>query len=113
LTVNGSITVTGIVAPPSISKIDYSQLANGSITFYGTYPNATNYPFGTFTGNVLTSTNMTSPLSSWKVIATGLIDDGTYAQPPGQLLDTENVTPYLIITVDPTLPKSFYLLQVQ
>ena len=104
--------VTGIVAPPTISKVDYSQLANGSITFNGTYPNATNYPFGAFPGNILTSTNMASPLSSWTVVSTGLFDNGTYAQPPGQLIDTENVTPYITITVDPTLPKSFYLLKV-
>jgi autotransporter-associated beta strand protein len=108
----GYISVTGIAVPPTLSKVDYSQLKNGSITFYGAYANATNYPFGAFSGEILTSTNMASPLSSWTVVSTGLFDDGTYAQPPGQLIDIENVTPYITITVDPTLPQSFYLLKV-
>jgi len=116
LGVNGSIKVIGLVSPPSISKVVYTNLANGSITFYGNYTNAIGYPLGTFQANILASTNIASPFSSWTVVSSGLeFADGSLTGqgiPPGALIDSGNITPYAIITVDPTAPQSFYLLQV-
>ncbi len=90
LTVNGQISVTG-TSKPAITNVDFSQLPAGSITI-----NANNgAPNGPVT--ILTSTNLTLPLSSWTtVIATTFDGNGNLSQS---------------ITVDPALPQSFYLLQ--
>jgi autotransporter-associated beta strand protein len=111
LGVDGSLTVTGIVTPPVISKVVFTNLANGTLTFYATYPNATNYLPNSIYVNILTSTNVAAPLSSWTVIGNGMVDDGTYAQPPGQLLDPASVTPGVVVPVNSSLPKSFFILQ--
>ena len=99
---NGSITVTGIVTPPTITQIDYSQLANGVITLYGT----NSYATGDYMSvNVLTATNIALPLSSWTVYETAYFDAN------GILVDPINVTPGVTITVDPTQPQNFFMLQ--
>jgi hypothetical protein len=99
------------VTPPVISKVVFTNLANGTLTFYATYPNATNYLPNSIYVNILTSTNVAAPLSSWTVIGNGMVDDGTYAQPPGQLLDPASVTPGVVVPVNSSLPKSFFILQ--
>jgi autotransporter-associated beta strand protein len=91
LGVNGTIKVTGVTAPPSISTVDFSTLASGYITL-----NAIN---GTPNGqvNVLTSTNLAAPLSSWTLVAGGAFDNS------GNFSTTVNV--------DPAAPQSFFTLQ--
>jgi fibronectin-binding autotransporter adhesin len=92
LSASGKITVAGAIAGPVISRVDYSQLANGTLTFTATNgtPNATYY--------ILTSTNIALPLSSWTTIQTGNYDGNG------------NITA-LPVTVNPALPQSFYLLK--
>jgi fibronectin-binding autotransporter adhesin len=91
LTINGSISVTA-VSPPAISTVDFSGLAGGSITI-----NATN---GAANGTVivLTSTNLTLPLSSWTPVVTNSFDG------------SGNLTG-LSVTVDPAAPEQFYTLK--
>ena len=91
LGVNGTIKVTGVTAPPSISTVDFSTLASGYITL-----NAIN---GTPNGqvNVLTSTNLAAPVSSWTLVAGGAFDNS------GNFSTTVNV--------DPAAPQSFFTLQ--
>ena len=93
LLVNGSVTVTGVQGRPAFSTVDFSQLANGSITL-----NATNgAPSGPVT--VLSTTNLTLPLSSWTTVSTGNFDgSGNF-----------NAS----ITADPTLPQEFYTIKAQ
>ena len=99
---NGSITVTGFVTPPTITKIDYSQLASGVITLYGT----NSYGTGDYVSvNVLTTTNIALPLSSWTLY------EAAYFDANGILVDPVNVTPGVTITVDPTQPQNFFMLQ--
>jgi hypothetical protein len=112
LGVNGSIKVTGFVTPPKFTQVVFTNLKNGMITFYASYPYATNYPSDSLTVNILTSTNLTSPLSSWTVVGSGIFDDGTVAEPPGQLLDSVNVTPGTTVTVNTNLPQSYFILQL-
>lgn len=92
LTVNGSVSVTAVLPLPSITTVDFSGLAGGSITL-----NANNgAPNGPV--SILTSTNLVLPLSSWTTVTTTTFDGSGNLSLP--------------ITVDPTLPQSFYLLQV-
>jgi autotransporter-associated beta strand protein len=92
LTVNGSVSVTAVLPLPSIITVDFSGLAGGSITL-----NANNgAPNGPV--SILTSTNLVLPLSSWTTVTTTTFDGSGNLSLP--------------ITVDPTLPQSFYLLQV-
>jgi autotransporter-associated beta strand protein len=92
LGVNGTVTFTGL-ASPDFSGIDYSQLANGSITI-----NATNgIPNGPVA--VLTSTNLALPLSSWTTNTMTAFDGSGNLNIP--------------ITVDPALPQQFIILQAQ
>jgi hypothetical protein len=92
LSASGKITVTGAIAGPVIGRVDYSQLANGTLTF-----NATNgTPNGAY--SILTSTNVALPLSSWTTIQTGNYDGNG------------NITS-LPVNVNPALPQSFYLLK--
>jgi len=89
LNVNGSIKVTGVLPPPAFSGVDFSQLVNGAITL-----NATNgAPNGPYT--VLSTTNLTLPLSSWTTVNTGNFDGN------GNLSD--------YISADPTLPQEYYI----
>jgi autotransporter-associated beta strand protein len=111
LGVNGSIKVAGMVTPPTISKVVYTNFANGILIFYANYPNATNYSSDSISVNILTSTNLAAPLSSWTVVGNGIFDDGTIVQPPGQLIDPSSVTPGAIATVNTNLPNSFFILQ--
>lgn len=92
LSVSGQISVTAVLPPPAITNVDFSQLSAGSITL-----NANNgAPNGPVV--VLTSTNLALPLSGWTtVISTTFDGSGNLSLP---------------VTVDPTLPQSFYLLQV-
>lgn len=93
LSVDGSITVTGIVPPPSISSVDYSAFSSGSLTINasGGLPNGA--------VNVITSTNLTLPLINWTIATSTTFDgSGNLAAP---------------ITVDPTAPQLFIRLQAQ
>ncbi len=93
LTVNGTIKVTGLLPPPAISGVDFSQFASGTITL-----NASNgVPNGAVT--VLTTTNLTLPVGSWtKVVSSTFDGSGNYTVP---------------VTVDPAAPQAYYLLQAQ
>jgi len=93
LSVNGSIKVTSLLPPPKISSVDSSQLASGYLTL-----NAVNgAPNGPV--NVLTTTNLTRSLSSWTTATSTAFDA------------TGNLS--VQVTVDPTLPQSYFLLQGQ
>ena len=90
LGVNGSIRVLTVLPPPSISSVDFSGLAGGSIIIHG----ANGISGGPAV--VLTSTNLLTPLASWTQAASGNFDgSGTY-------------TP--TITVDPAAPEQFFIL---
>ena len=76
---------------PAITNVDFSSLTSGTITI-----NANNgAPSGLVV--VLNSTNLILPVINWTPVTTNNFD------PSGNLS--------LPITVDPTLPVSFYLLQ--
>ena len=91
LGVNGSVTFLGN-SKPAITNVDFSGLATGSITINAGGGN----PNGPV--NVLTSTNLSLPLSGWTTnTATTFDGNGNLSLP---------------ITVDPTLPQSFFVLQV-
>ncbi|HET7625106.1 MAG TPA: autotransporter-associated beta strand repeat-containing protein, partial [Verrucomicrobiae bacterium] len=92
LAVNGTIKVTAALPLPSISNIDVSGLAGGSIEI-----NASGAPNGVV--NVLATTNLATPFANWTNVFSGNFDGG------GNL----NAT----ISVDPTQPQQFYLLQAQ
>ena len=93
LGVNGTVTVTGTYKP-ALTKVDFSFLASGYLTF-----NAVNgAPNGGFA--ILTSTNAALPLSQWTSIATGTFDGS------GNLSNQ-------YVTVDPSLPQAYYVLQAQ
>jgi fibronectin-binding autotransporter adhesin len=93
LGVNGTVRVTAVLPPPSFSNVDFSQLANGTITL-----NAINgSPSGPVT--ILTTTNLALPLSSWTTVVKTAFDGS------GNLNYSA--------TVDPTLPQSYFLLQAQ
>jgi autotransporter-associated beta strand protein len=91
LNLNGQISVASILPPPSITNVDFSGLASGSITL-NAGNGATNGPV-----NILTSTNLTLPLSSWTTVTSTTFDGN------GDLSQT--------ITVDPTQPESYFVLQ--
>lgn len=91
LGVNGQISVTAVLPPPSLTNVDFSALSSGTITL-NAINGAPNGPV-----SVLTTTNLTLPLSSWTTVATGNFD------PNGNL--------NLPITVNPDLPQSYFLLQ--
>jgi autotransporter-associated beta strand protein len=92
LAFNGTVKYVGPSAPPSFGAIDFSQLASGTITF-----NATN---GATNGVVilLSSTNLALPISDWTPVVTNAFDGN------GNLNN-------LAVTVDPTQPQEFYILQ--
>jgi fibronectin-binding autotransporter adhesin len=91
LTVDGTLRVARL--SPRISGVDFSTLSGGSITL-----NAINgLPGGSV--NVLTSTNLTLPLSSWTTNATTTFDG------------SGNLTGFGI-TVDPALPQSYFILRM-
>jgi fibronectin-binding autotransporter adhesin len=89
--VNGTVTVTSYT-PPTMTA-DYSAFSSGVITF-----NAT----GGIPGNavsVLSSTNLSVPLTNWTAVATGnFAGDGSFTAP---------------VTVDTTIPSQFYILSAQ
>jgi len=91
LSASGQITVTAALPPPSIHNADFSALASGTITL-----NAINgAPNGAVT--VLTTTNLTLPVSSWTTVTTTTFDASGNLSVP--------------ITVDPAQPQSFFMLQ--
>jgi autotransporter-associated beta strand protein len=99
LTVNGTITVTGVLPFPKVTKADFSGLAGGFITL-----SATNgIPYSLV--SVISSTNLALPLSSWTVVT------NTYFDANGNLMDPNTSNPGLTIYVDPAQTPSFYLLQ--
>jgi len=92
LSVNGTVKYIGASAPPSFSTVDFSDLANGAITF-----NATNgAPNGLVV--ILSTTNLALPHSNWTPVATNNFDGN------GNLNN-------LAVAVDPTQPQEFYILQ--
>jgi autotransporter-associated beta strand protein len=93
LGVDGTIKVTGVLPGPTISSVDSSQLAFGTLIL-NAINGAANGPFA-----VLTSTNAALPSSSWTVAATGNFDGAG------------NLTSFPV-TVDPTTPQQFFLLKV-
>jgi fibronectin-binding autotransporter adhesin len=92
LGVSGQISVTAF-SPPAITNVNFSGLSGGSITL--------NVAHGIAGGpvSVLSSTNLSLPFNSWTTVTNVTFDGG------GNLSQA--------IPVDPTLPHSFYLLQVQ
>ena len=91
LAASGQITVTGALPPPSIHNADFSALASGTITL-NAINGAPNGPV-----NVLTTTDLTLPVSSWTTVTTTVFDASGNLSVP--------------ITVDPAQTQSFYLLQ--
>ena len=91
LGVNGSISVAAVLPPPAITNVDISQLSLGTITLNasGGAPNSQVI--------VVTSTNLSLPLSSWTSIATNAFD------PNGNLS--------IPVTANPALPQNFYQLE--
>jgi fibronectin-binding autotransporter adhesin len=89
--VNGTVKVTSYT-PPTMTA-DYSSFSSGTITF-----NAA----GGIPGNavsVLTSTNLSVPLTNWTAVATGNFDGaGAFTAP---------------VTVDKTIPNQYYILSAQ
>jgi fibronectin-binding autotransporter adhesin len=93
LAVNGTIRVVSAAGPPALSATDFSQLANGAITLH-----AVNGP-PNGPASVLSSTNLALPLAQWTSVATGNFDaNGNYSP---------------TITVNPTAPQAYYILQAQ
>jgi autotransporter-associated beta strand protein len=99
LIANGTVTVTAVLPLPSVTKADFSGLAGGAITL-----NTTNGIAGTSV-NVLSSTNLALPFSSWKTVT------NTTFNANGNLTDPNSGNPGLTIYVNPTNSPSFYLLQ--
>jgi autotransporter-associated beta strand protein len=93
LAVNGTISVVS-PAPPAISSVNFSGLSGGTIVL-----SATNGPVNSPV-NILTSTNVALPLSSWTTNASTTFDGN------GNLNNFS-------ITVNPALPELFILLQAQ
>ncbi len=93
LNVNGSIKLTAILPPPSFTGFDISDLADGNLFFSATNgaPNAA--------VNILTSTNLAAPLSTWTLLAQTAFDSNG------------NITHQEVDGVDPTLPVSYYVIQ--
>jgi hypothetical protein len=91
LGVNGTISVTSVGPPPALTNVDFSQLSNGTITL-NAINGAPNGPV-----NVLTSTNLALPLSSWTTVTSTTFDGNGNLNLP--------------ITVNSALPQSFYILQ--
>jgi fibronectin-binding autotransporter adhesin len=92
LETTGVITVTGVLPPPAISSFDGSTISSGYVTI-----NATGgIPNGNY--NVLTTTNLSLPLSSWSVAASGQFDGSGNAT---------GVT----ITVNPSSSQQYYVIQ--
>ena len=91
LAVNGTVSVTGVSAAPVITSVDFSQLANGTVTLNS----ANGLPSGPAT--VLSTTNLALPVGSWTTAATGNFDSNGNLNIP--------------VTVDPTLPQQYFILQ--
>jgi fibronectin-binding autotransporter adhesin len=92
LMINGSIKVTAVFKP-AISSVDTSSLASGGVIFL----TATNGQPDAIV-NVLTSTNLSQPFSSWTVNTQFQLDDsGNLGSVP--------------ISVDQTQPQLFIILQ--
>ena len=85
--------MTGLLPPPAISGVDFSQFASGTITL-----NASNgVPNGAVT--VLTTTNLTLPVGSWTKVVSSTFDGSGNSTVP--------------VTVDPAAPQAYYVLQAQ
>jgi fibronectin-binding autotransporter adhesin len=90
LALDGTLRVTGNISRPQIIN-RASAMGGSSLVISGTngVPGSTYY--------ILTSTNLTLPLSSWTPLLTNVFDgSGNYA---------------LTNTIDPAAPASFYILQ--
>jgi autotransporter-associated beta strand protein len=101
---NGSITFTGALPPPAIVGVVYTSLANGTL-----FLNVTNgLPNGYL--EVLTTTNISLPLSSWTTNASSV---GAWFESDGTLVDPNTGTAGgVTITVDTNLPQSFLVIKV-
>ncbi len=92
LAVNGTISVIAILPGPHFTQIDSSQLLNGTLII-----NATNgQPSGNY--NVLSSADITLPVTNWTPVASGTFDNNG-------ALNSVN------LSVDPNAPQEFFLLQ--
>ena len=92
LAVNGTITVTAF-SPPGLAA-DFSTFSSGSITL-----NATNEFAGRPGQHPVSTTNLSSPIATWTVVTTGNFDGlGNFSAPA---------------TVDPTVPRQFYVISAQ
>jgi autotransporter-associated beta strand protein len=92
LGVNGSISVVAILPPPAFSAVDFSDLVNGNV--FITVTNG--QPGGAV--NVLTSTNISLPFSSWTLNAQTAFDGN------GEIT-------HFPISLDNTLPQQYMILQ--
>ena len=91
LGVNGQVSVSGVSPVPAITSVDYSQLANSTLTFNS----AGGVPSGSAV--ILTTTNLTLPLGQWSQAGTGNFDgNGNLSLP---------------VTVNPALPQQFFILE--
>jgi autotransporter-associated beta strand protein len=93
LNVDGSITVTGVVPPPTITSVDYSAFSSGTLQVSASGGLANGAV------SVLTSTNLTLPLNNWTLASSTAFD------PSGNVTAT--------IAVDPAAPQLFIRLQAQ
>jgi len=63
LNINGSIKLTAVLPPPSFTGIDLSDFSNDGIIYFSAINGAPNSVV-----NILTSTNLAAPLSTWTVL---------------------------------------------
>ena len=105
LSVNNSIKVTGILPHPSVTKTDFSGLAGGAITFY-----TTNGILDTAV-NVLSTTNLASPLSSWTVVTNTTFNSYGDLNDPNDPDDPLIPHPGFTIQVNPAQTPRFFILQ--
>jgi autotransporter-associated beta strand protein len=91
LGVNGTVRVTGVLPAPTVTSVDFSTLSSGTITLSA----VNGLPNGPV--NVLTTTNLALPVSSWTTVTTASFDGN------GNLNQS--------ISVNPELPQSYFLLQ--
>ena len=95
LNVNGSITLTAVLPPPSFTGFDISQLTSDGLIFFSATNGSPNSVV-----NILTTTNLSAPLSTWTVLTqTSFNNSGIINQQ--------------VVEVNPALPTSYYVIQAQ
>ncbi|HYG21151.1 MAG TPA: autotransporter-associated beta strand repeat-containing protein [Verrucomicrobiae bacterium] len=91
--VNGTISVVSVLPRPSVTAVDYSQLANGFIGFSG----SNGAPNGSYI--VRRTTDLGIPISAWTAVETNFFDGAGMINPP------------LNIPVTPGAQQEFFLIQ--